>query len=40
MKCRGKNETMKYSVKYHVFPAIFQVISWKVDFLWDSDSEY
>ena len=27
---------MKYSVQYHVVPATFHVISWKVDFLWDS----
>ena len=27
---------MKYSAKYHVFPAIFLVISRKVGFLWDS----
>ena len=27
---------MKYSVKYHVFPDTFQVISRKVDYLWDS----
>ena len=27
---------MKYSAEYHVFPASFQVISRKVDYLWDS----
>ena len=27
---------MKYSAKYQVFAATFHVLSWKVDFLWDS----
>ena len=27
---------MKYSVQYLVFPATFQVISQKIDYLWDS----
>ena len=27
---------MKYSALYHVFPATFHVISWKIGFLWDS----
>ena len=27
---------MKYSVQYLVFPATFQVISRKIDYLWDS----
>ena len=27
---------MKYSAQYHVFPATFDAISWKINYLWDS----
>ena len=27
---------MNYSAQYHVVPATFHVITWKVDYLWDS----
>ena len=35
MKCRGKRYMyyMKYSAKYHVFPASFYVLSRKIDYL-------
>ena len=29
-------ENIKYSAEYHVFPGTFNVISWRIKFLWDS----
>ena len=39
MKCSGKHDTTWNIPRttYHVFPATFHVISWKINFLWDSE---